>query len=70
MLLKPCQAAGPCRSPRKRLFQPFVSAGKRNGVGLGLALSHQTVLDHGGELWADSEIKTGALFFVKLPLAG
>ena len=66
------QDSGPGIAPevRKRLFQPFVSAGKRNGVGLGLALSHQTVLDHGGELWADSEIKTGALFFVKLPLAG
>ena len=66
------QESGPGIAPevRKRLFQPFVSAGKRNGVGLGLALSHQTVLDHGGELWADSEIKTGALFFVKLPLAG
>ena len=39
-------------SVREHLFQPFVSEGK-NGLGLGLALSRQTVLDHGGDLWAE-----------------
>jgi signal transduction histidine kinase len=64
------QDTGPGIAPQIRptLFQPFVSAGKKNGVGLGLALSHQTVLDHGGELWADAEGKVGARFFIKLPL--
>jgi signal transduction histidine kinase len=64
------QDTGPGIAPeiRARLFQPFVTAGKRNGVGLGLAFSHQTVLDHGGELWADAESTGGARFFVKLPL--
>ena len=64
------QDTGPGIAPeiRARLFQPFVTAGKKNGVGLGLAFSHQTVLDHGGELWADAESKEGARFFVKLPL--
>jgi signal transduction histidine kinase len=51
-----------------RLFQPFVSAGKKNGLGLGLALSRQTVLDHGGDLWAASRPGEGAHFFVRLPL--
>jgi signal transduction histidine kinase len=50
------------------LFQPFVTGGKKNGVGLGLALSHQTILDHGGELWADAGVAMGARFFIKLPL--
>ena len=53
---------------RARLFQPFVSAGKKNGIGLGLAFSHQTVLDHGGKLWADSENRPGACFLIQLPL--
>ena len=51
-----------------RLFQPFVSAGKKNGLGLGLALSRQTVLDHGGDLWIESQPGHGALFMVRLPL--
>ena len=33
---------------RDRLFQPFATAGKANGVGLGLALSRQAVRDHRG----------------------
>jgi signal transduction histidine kinase len=53
---------------RSRLFQPFVSAGKKNGVGLGLAFSHQTVLDHGGKLWADPDTREGACFVIQLPL--
>ncbi len=54
---------------RDRLFQPFASAGKKNGTGLGLALARQTVLDHGGDMWAESEPGRGATFFVRLPLA-
>ena len=54
---------------RNRLFEPFASAGKKNGTGLGLALARQTVLDHGGEMWAESELGRGATFFVRLPLA-
>jgi len=50
-----------------RLFQPFVTAGKKNGIGLGLALSRQIVLDHGGDLWVDLESSAGARFFVRLP---
>jgi signal transduction histidine kinase len=54
---------------RARLFQPFESAGKRNGLGLGLALSRQTVLDHGGDLWADSRPGPGACFRLRLRLS-
>ena len=52
---------------RAQLFQPFVSAGKRNGLGLGLALSRQTVLDHGGDMWAESAPGHGARFSFRLP---
>lgn len=60
---------GPGISPlvRGRLFQPFVTAGKNNGLGLGLALSRQTILDHGGDIWADSE-GPGARFCLRLPM--
>jgi len=54
---------------RDTLFQPFVSAGKKDGTGLGLALARQTVIDHGGQMWVQSEPGQGAAFFVRLPLA-
>jgi signal transduction histidine kinase len=54
-------------SIREKLFEPFVSAGKKNGLGLGLALSRQTVLDHAGEIWVDSNSR-GAKFVIRLPL--
>ena len=62
--------SGPGISPqiRPRLFQPFATVGKKNGVGLGLALSQQVVIDHGGEMWADASTTTGARFLLKLPL--
>jgi signal transduction histidine kinase len=53
-------------SVRKHLFQPFVSEGK-NGLGLGLALSRQTLLDHGGDLWAEETESSGARFRLRLP---
>jgi signal transduction histidine kinase len=49
-----------------RLFEPYATAGKDNGLGLGLALSRQTVLEHGGDMW--SEPAEGARFIVRLPL--
>jgi signal transduction histidine kinase len=52
---------------RAQLFQPFVSAGKRNGLGLGLALARQTVLEHGGDMWVESEAGRGARFSFRLP---
>jgi signal transduction histidine kinase len=53
---------------RQRLFQPFVSAGKRNGLGLGLAAAHQTVIEHGGSMWLHSEPGWGACFAFSLPI--
>jgi signal transduction histidine kinase len=60
---------GPGIAPeiRTQLFQPFVTAGKRNGLGLGLALSRQTVLDHGGDMWVESHPGRGARFSFRLP---
>lgn len=61
---------GPGISPeiRDSLFQPFVSFGKNNGLGLGLSFSRQTLLDHGGDLVLDPAGTGGARFVMKLPL--
>jgi signal transduction histidine kinase len=50
-----------------RLFEPFVTAGKNDGLGLGLAISRQTVLDHGGDLWTGAAA-AGAHFTIRLPM--
>ena len=49
-----------------RLFEPFVSARKKDGLGLGLATSLRTVRDHGGEMWTEAAV--GARFVIRLPL--
>jgi signal transduction histidine kinase len=53
-------------SIRDRLFEPFVTTGKDAGWGLGLALSRQVILDHGGEIWV--EPGAGSRFVIRLPL--
>jgi signal transduction histidine kinase len=50
-----------------QLFQPFVTAGKKNGMGLGLALSRKTIISHGGDLWSEGN-NSGARFVMKLPV--
>ncbi len=52
---------------RPQLFQPFATFGKKNGSGLGLALSRQAVLDHGGDIWAEDKAPPGATFRIRLP---
>jgi len=61
---------GPGISPeiRESLFQPFVSFGKNNGLGLGLSFARQTLLDHGGDLSLDPSHECGAKFVMRLPL--
>jgi signal transduction histidine kinase len=51
---------------RSSLFQPFTTAGKSNGLGLGLTLSRQTVAEHGGTLTLQDS-RQGACFRVTLP---
>lgn len=51
---------------RGQLFEPFITARKEGGLGLGLALSRQAVWDHGGELWVESA--AGARFVMSLPM--
>ena len=50
---------------RARLFQPFVTSGKKKGLGLGLALARQTMLEHGGDLEL-MESEKGAWFRLRL----
>jgi signal transduction histidine kinase len=60
---------GPGIAPeiRDRLFQPFATAGKAGGLGLGLYSSRQAVIDHGGQIWVEAG-SHGACFAFRLPM--
>jgi len=49
-----------------RLFDPFFST-KEGGSGLGLALTHQIVLDHGGDIRVASRVGRGTTFTLSVP---
>lgn len=49
-----------------RLFQSFVSVGKKGGTGLGLAIVKKIVDEHGGTVTASSS-SDGATFEIRLP---
>ena len=57
---------------RDRVFEPFVSVGKKRGTGLGLAVARRFVEDHGGSLElmpAPEPPAHGARFRLAVPIA-
>jgi PAS domain S-box-containing protein len=51
----------------QRIFIPFFTT-KSKGHGVGLALAHRVITDHGGTLSASNAPGGGALFTIRLPL--
>lgn len=51
----------------QRIFIPFFTT-KSKGHGVGLALAHRVITDHGGTLSASNAPEGGALFTIRLPL--
>lgn len=54
---------------RDSVFHPFVSYGKENGAGLGLAVVRKMVEDHGGAVTLERTGQEGTIFKVLLPQA-
>jgi signal transduction histidine kinase len=63
-----CSDTGPGipREIEHRLFQSFVTSGKRGGTGLGLAIVKKIVEEHGGTIAAQSSGR-GATFKLRFP---
>lgn len=52
----------------QRIFIPFFTT-KAQGHGIGLALAHRVITEHGGSLIAASPADSGAVFTTRLPLS-
>jgi signal transduction histidine kinase len=50
------------------IFAPFVSYGKENGTGLGLAVARKMIRDHGGDICVERTGEDGTVFMLTLPL--
>jgi signal transduction histidine kinase len=55
------------RSIQKSLFQPFVSAERREGMGLGLAIAECVAREHGGEAYLEESRPGRTSFVLRLP---
>lgn len=53
---------------RDRLFESFVTQGKKNGTGLGLAIVKKIVEEHEGRIDFETELGVGTTFYIHLPL--
>lgn len=51
----------------KHIFEPLFTTKKNCGTGLGLAVTHQIVQQHGGIIFAESELGSGTAFHIFLP---
>ena len=58
---------GIAESIRDRLFHPFVSYGKENGTGLGLAVVQKIVQDHGGTISVERTANGETVFKIVIP---
>jgi signal transduction histidine kinase len=59
--------AGILGSVQDTLFQPFVSAGKNNGTGLGLTIAKKILQDHHGDVTVESTGSSGTTFLIRFP---
>ena len=52
----------------KKIFQPFYTANKKAGLGLGLPICERIIKNHGGRIEIESEPGKGTTFKISLPL--
>lgn len=55
---------------KRRIFEPFVTYGKKHGTGLGMAIVKKVMDDHKGKIEIDSEMGKGTTIRMSLPAMG
>jgi K+-sensing histidine kinase KdpD len=53
---------------KKRIFEPFMTYGKKHGTGLGMSIVKKVIDDHKGRIEIDSEMGKGTTIRILLPL--
>lgn len=53
---------------KKRIFEPFMSYGKKHGTGLGMAIVKKVIDDHDGQIEIESEMGKGTEMIIYLQL--
>jgi signal transduction histidine kinase len=53
---------------KARIFEPFMTYGKKHGTGLGMAIVKKVIDDHHGKIEIDSEMGKGTTIRILLPL--
>ncbi len=59
--------AGITLDDQQKIFTIFMSTKKSKGTGLGLAVSHKILQEHGGQIRVDSQVGSGSCFTFELP---
>lgn len=54
---------------KDKIFEPFMSYGKKEGTGLGLSITKKVVEAHNGKIDVESALGEGATFIISLPVA-
>ncbi|NPV00911.1 MAG: HAMP domain-containing histidine kinase [Brevinematales bacterium] len=53
---------------KSRIFEAFVTHGKKEGTGLGLSIVKKIIEAHGGNITFKSNPGVGTTFYISLPL--
>jgi len=52
----------------EKIFQPFFTARKKAGMGLGLPICERIIKNHGGKMEVETQQGEGTLFRIRLPV--
>jgi hypothetical protein len=55
-------------SLKDRIFEPFMTHGKKQKSGLGLAIAEKIIKEHNGMIWTESDLGEGAVIIIVLPV--